>query len=183
MWTSNLTHICLSVGLSWLSLKRTAHPDQTDLTLVVPVLGTGEETPLVVRGVKESQTEGWWESGTRVWHSAAQKLYKIITPHFLTIWEKSKVTTGEQRTVRFSKIFLTPFKNNYRLRLLLDHFQYLYYSSESIATYLIALGTRLVSSLNRELSNSMVMSRGTSSLSWRQVFSWPANFAMSGSML
>lgn len=183
MWTSNLTHICLSVGLSWLSLKRTAHPDQTDLTLVVPVLGTGEETPLVVRGVKESQTEGWWESGTRVWHSAAQKLYKIITSHFHTILEKSKLTTGEQRTVRFSKIFLTPFKNNYRLRLLLDHFQYLYYSSESIATYLIAFGTRLVSSLNRELSNSMVMSRGTSSLSWRQVFSWPANFAMSGSML
>lgn len=125
MWTSNLTHICWSVGLSWLSLKRTAHPDQTDLTLVVPVLGTGEETPLVVRGVKESQTEGWWESGTRVWHSAAQKLYKIITPHFHTILEKSKLTTGEQRTVRFSKIFLTPL-NNYRLRLLLDHLQYLY---------------------------------------------------------
>lgn len=84
--------------------------------------------------------------------------------------------------VRFSKIFLTPL-NNYQLRFLLGHLQYWCYSSGSTTTYLIAFGTRLVSSLNRELSNSMVMSRGTSSLSWRQVLSWPASLAMSGSML
>lgn len=184
-----LTHIYLFAELSWLFQMRIVRQDQRGLVVGVQVPETVEGIRLAVMGARGSQTGGWLESVAHASRSAAQRLYKTWVYSSLNFIKSILQVKQFKGCSKFIPIYswyiyqLTlktlTWINTVELSII-HHFKLLYQRS---STYLIALGTRLVSNLNKELSNNIVMSLGTSSLSCRQVFSLPANVAMSGRLL